>query len=356
MLGYCHLGEFDSAFVNSGNVGQLDLIAALDWVRANIHAFGGDPECVMVHGESGGGGKIGTLLGMPNAAGLFHRAVLQSGTANRLPTRDQAAEWAAVLLKELQIPKDQVRQLQQVPVDRLIATASKMELDAQAGPRRGFVPTMGTTDLPVAPIDAVASGSARIPVMLGCTRHEMALMLMGAGTDPRTVTDDQLQARVRGMFGAKAPALLDGYRSNHPDYSPGDMLVRIMSDSMRMGAIDLAEAHVKAGGAPTYMYLFTWETPVLPYLKAAHGIDGTFYFDNTESVEIAQGNPVARALATKASAAWANFARSGKPFAPGLPQWPEYSLEKRETMILSAQPHVESDPMQADRLLRQRLG
>jgi len=356
VLGYCHLGEFDPAFASSGNVGQLDLIAALEWVRANIQAFGGDPRCVMVHGESGGGGKICTLLGMPRAQGLFHRAAMQSGTANRLPTRAQAAEWAAGLLRELQIPTQQARQLQQVPVERLIAIASKMELAAQAGPRHGFVPTEGTADLPVAPIDAVAGGSARIPILLGGTRHEMALMLMGAGTDPRTVTADQLQARVRGQFGDKGTALLDGYRSNHPDYTPGDLLVRIMSDTMRMGAIELAEAHVRAGGASTYMYLFSWETPVLPYLKAAHGIDGTFYFDNTESVEIAKGNAEARVLATRASTAWANFARTGRPSAPGLPRWPEYGLEQRETMVLSAQPHVENDPMQADRMLRQRLG
>jgi para-nitrobenzyl esterase len=356
VLGYSHLGEFDSAFAQSGNVGQLDLIAALQWIRDNAESFGGDPNRVMVHGESGGGGKIGTLLGMPKASGLFQRAILQSGTANRLPTRDQAAEWTEMLLKELQLAKTQIRQLQQLPVERIIAAAANMEKTNTAGPRRGFVPTMGTADLPIAPIDAVAKGSARIPIMLGCTKHEMALMLMGQGVDPRKVTAEQLQSRARGMFGEKAPELLEGYRTNHPDYSPGDMLVRIMSDGMRMGAIELAEAHVKAGGAPTYMYLFTWETPVLPHLKAAHGIDGTFYFDNTESVDMAKGNTKAQALASKASTAWANFARSGKPSAPGLPAWPEYSLEKRETMVLSDEPHIESDPLKEDRLLRTRLG
>ncbi len=356
VLGYCHLGEFDPAFAHSGNVGQLDLIAALEWVRDNIEALGGDPKCVMVHGESGGGGKIGTLLAMPKANGLFQRAILQSGTANHVPTKEQAAEWSAVLLKELQLPKDQIRQLQQVPFERLIETASKMDLSAPPGPRRGFVPTQGTEDLPVAPIDAVANGSAPIPIMIGCTRHEMALMLMGAGTDPRTITDEQLQKRVQGMVGDKAAALLKGYRANHPDYSAGDLLVRIMSDNaMRLPAIALAEAHVKAGGAPTYMYLFAWETPVLPYLKAAHGIDGTFYFDNTETVEIAKGNANAQALAKKASTAWANFARSGKPTASGLPDWPAYTVDKRETMILSASPHIESDPMKEDRLLQKSL-
>lgn len=163
-------------------------------------------------------------------------------------------------------------------------------------------------------------------------------MLMGAGSDPRTIVDEQLETRVNSRFGAKAPEALAGYRANHPDYSPGDLLVRIMSDAMRMGAIELAEAHIKGGGAATYIYLFTWESPVLPYLKAAHGIDGTFYFDNTESIEIAQGNPGARALAAQASTAWSNFARNDRPSAPGLPEWPAYTLEKRETMIFSAKP------------------
>jgi para-nitrobenzyl esterase len=355
-LGYCHLGEFDPEFAHSGNVGQLDLIAALEWVRDNVAAFGGDPSRIMVHGESGGGGKICTLLGMPKAHGLFHRAVLQSGTANRLPTREQAAEWAAKLLHELQIPTKEVRRLQQLPVEQLIAAASKLDLaNRGVGMRRGFVPTSDTVDLPEQPIDAVLKGSARIPLLLGCTKHEMTLMLMGMGVDPRSITVEQLTQMVQGQFGAKAPELLAGYRAIHPDYSPGDLLVRIMSDTMRMGAIELAEAHVKAGGAPTYMYLFTWETPVLPHLKSAHGIDGTFYFDNTESVEIAKGNPGAQALAQKASTAWANFARNGKPSAPGLPEWPQYTLEKRETMILGDECRVEMDPLKEERLLRTRL-
>jgi para-nitrobenzyl esterase len=357
VLGYCHLGEFDADFAHSGNGGQLDLIAGLQWVRDNIEAFGGDPTRVMVHGESGGGGKICTLLGMPSASGLFGPAILQSGTSNRLPTREQAAEWAEQLLDELQIPKQQVRKLQQVPVEQLISAASKLEMrNPTMGMRRGFVPTMGTADLPKAPVEAVAGGSAPNPIMIGCTKHEAALFLLARGTDPREVTDVALRAQLDGMFGDKAPELLEGYRANHPDHSAGDLLVRIMSDRTRMGSIELAEAHVRAGGAPTYMYLFSWESPIVSHMKSAHGIDGTFYFDNTESVEIAAANPAAQALATKASTAWANFARNGVPSAEGLPEWARYSLDKRETMILSASPHIERDPLREDRLLRQRLG
>jgi len=356
VMGYCHLDEFDPDFAHSGNVGQLDLVGALEWIRDNIEAFGGDPNRVMVHGESGGGGKIATLLGMPKAKDLFQSAILQSGTANRLPKPQKAAEYAEMLLKELQISKNEIKRLQQMPFEQLISAASQLEMRGGAGMLRGFVPVMGTADLPVSPLDAVAGGSAQIPIILGCTKHEMALMLMGSGTDPRDVTKKRLEGQINAMYGDKASELLQGYRDIYPDYSAGDMLVRIMTDAtMRTGAIRMAEAHVKSGGAPTYMYMFTWESPKLPHLKAAHGIDGTFYFDNTETVGIAVGNPEAQTLAKRASTAWANFARDGKPSAEGLPDWPEYSLEKRETMVLSASPHVENDPMAEDRQLWERL-
>ena len=355
VLGYCHLGEFDPAFAQSGNVGQLDLIAALEWVRDNIEKFGGDPKRIMVHGESGGGAKIGTLLAMPRAKGLFHQAVLQSGTANRLPAREAAAQWSEGLLKELNIARNQLKQLQQVPVEQLLAAASKMARGGPQGPGRGFVPTVGTTELPISPFDAVAGGSARIPVIIGCTKHEAGLGMLTSGTDPRTITEEQLKTRISATSGAKAAQLLEGYRKNHPDYSPGDLLLRIMSDGARMNAIDLAEAHIKAGGAPTYMYLFAWESPVLPQVRAGHSIDCTFYFDNTDTVEIAKGNAEATALAAGASAAWAAFARTGKPSSPKLPAWPAYTLEKRETMILAGKSQIESDPMREDRLLRKSL-
>ncbi len=359
-MGYAYLGGFDSEFLHSGNQGQLDLMLALEWVRDNIEAFGGDPNRVMIHGESGGGGKICTLLGMPRASGLYHRAILQSGTAPRLPSRDLATETAEVLLKELGIDKANFRQIQDVPVEKIVAAQSKMEFDAQkagrGGPRRGFVPTSGTPDLPLNPVDAVAAGWCRAPIVIGSVMHEMALMLAGMGVNPTAVDDARLIQMAGMFFGAKGPDLIAGYRANHPDYSPGDLLVRIWSDSMRMGEIEMAEAKASAGGTPAYMYLFDWRSPVLPYLKAAHGIDGSFYFDNTEALEITRGIPAAQVLARRASTAWANFARNGVPAAQGLPAWTPYSLANRETMILAETPHIENDPMSADRQLRVKLG
>lgn len=354
-LAYLHLGEFDPDFAHSGNVGQLDQIAALIWVRDNIERFGGDPGRVMIFGESGGGGKVNTLMAMPGAKGLFRRVINQSGSANYVPTAQQAAELAERLLAKLGLSKTELRKLQDVPSEQIVNAAAQLEMEARSKGRRGFVPTASTVDLPDQPAVAIANGSARIPLVTGSTKHEAALRLARGGMALAGMTDEALDMRIGRMFGDKASDLLEGYRANHPDYSAGDLLIRIMSDRTRMGSITLAESHIEGGGAPTYAYLFAWESPVLPHLKSAHGIDGTFYFDNPETVDIAKGNPDAQALARKASAAWTNFARFGNPNAPGLPFWPEYTLADRHTMELSADPRVVSDPMAPDRQLRRRL-
>ena len=360
-LGYCHLGEFDADFAHSGNVGQLDQIAALEWIRDNIEQFGGDPGRITIFGESGGGGKVNVLMAMPGADGLFHRVINQSGSANYLSTAEESAVLAERLLHKLGLSTNQLAELQRKPAMEIVKAAAAVEQEIGQDyslKRTGFVPTAKTVDLPEQPAIAIASGSSPVPLVTGCTRHEAELFLARGGADPSTFTSQQLEGRINAMFGDNAAPLLEGYRDHHPDYSPHELLVRIMSDRTRLGSIELAESHIRGGGAPTYAYMFAWESPVLPHLRAAHGIDGTFYFDNTETVDIAKGNPEARELARAASTAWTNFARSGDPNRPereGLPPWPQYTLEERETMILSASPRVEKDPLSEDRKLRQRL-
>jgi para-nitrobenzyl esterase len=354
-MGYAYLGGFDPEFAHSGNQGQLDLILALQWVHDNIAAFGGDPTRIMIHGESGGGGKICTLLGMPGAQRLFHCAALQSGTATHVPTTDQASEWAEMLLRQLGLDKASFRKLQDLPMQQIIDAQAKMEQQSRPGPRRGFVPTAGTPELPWQPIEAVAAGKCTKPLIIGSVMHEMALFLAGMGMKPADVDDARLTRMAGTFFNDKAAELVAGYKANHPDFTPGDILVRMWSDSMRMGEIELAEAQTKAGLAPAYMYLFHWESPVLPELRSAHGIDGSFYFDNTQLLPITENQPAAQLLSRRASTAWATFAKTGTPAASGLPKWPPYSLDKRETMILEPSPHIESDPLGKDRELRVRL-
>ena len=355
-MGYAYLGALHDDFAHSGNQGQLDLILALQWVHDNIEAFGGDPARVMIHGESGGGGKIGTLLGMSGASGLFHRATLQSGSANRVPSKELAAQTAEELLRELGIAPGDFRKLQELPWKQIVDAQSKMEFRAmtQPGARRGFVPTSGTAELPLNPIDAVASGSAPVPVMIGCTRHEAALFLAAGGLRSDKVTADILRQRMAVLFPGRAEEALAGYKAIDPKATPGDLLIRAMSDTTRYAGIELAEAHIKGGKGGTWQYLFSWESPVLPYMHSGHGIDGSFYFDNTEAIPIATGNAGARLIAARASAAFASFARTGNPSTRAL-AWPQYSLARRETMVWNMPPRVESDPLGAERQLRTRL-
>jgi para-nitrobenzyl esterase len=224
---------------------------------------------------------------------------------------------------------------------------------APAGQRRTFSPSVGSASLPRNPIEAVAQGSGRVPLMIGCTKHEATLALAGAGVDISTLTDADLTQRA-AQLGPHAAEVIAAYRAAYPTYSAGDVLVRALSDSARMNAIRFAEAHLRGGG-PTYMYLFQWESAVTPKLHAGHGIDTTFFFDNIEAVEIAAGNPAAQALATKQSTALASFARKGAPAAPGLPPWPAYDLQNRATMVFDVKCEIVNDPMKDDRLMRERL-
>jgi para-nitrobenzyl esterase len=353
VLGYCHLGDIDRDFAQSGNAGQLDLIAALEWVRDNIENFGGDPNNVLIHGESGGGAKVHTLMAMPAAKGLFHRAVCQSGVVGGngigigLPDRKKATDAATALIKGADLKTEEVGKLQELPVGRLLALASPTVAE------NPFAPVIGTADLPETPSDAIAKGSAaRVPFMIGCTKHEANFFLATMGADRQSITEEQLVPRLSRLVGERAPALMAGLRKNHPDFTPGDILVRAMTDSFaRFTSTKVAEAHIHGGGAPTFMYQFEWESPALPHLQSCHGIDGGFYFDNTEALGMTAGYADALQLAAKCSAAWAAFARSGNPSNPELGDWPQYSKEARATMILSNGIRIENDPMAADRLL-----
>jgi len=357
VLGYCHLGDLDSSFVHSGNVGQLDLVTALQWVRDNIASFGGDPNNVLIHGESGGGAKIHILMAMPAAKGLFQRAICQSGVIRTtpkglsLPDRAKATEAASGLLKDAGLGPTQVKELQELPIERLLAAVTA----TIPAPGRSFAPVVGTVDFPEPPNQAIAKGSARVPFMIGCTQHEANFMLASQGVDKTKLTDEQLQQRAAAIVGDHAAEMIAGYRRNYPNYTPGDLLVRIMTDSTRIASIEAAEAHIRGGGAPTYMYLFTWQSPLMPSLQSSHGIDGGFYFGNTETLGMTKGNPEAQQISVKGSAAWASFARSGNPSTPALGTWPQYTVDKRATMVFAADSHVVDDPMAADRLLWEKM-
>jgi para-nitrobenzyl esterase len=354
VLGYCHLGDLDNRFAASGNVGQLDLVAALEWIRDNIESFGGDPNNVTVHGESGGGAKIHILMAMPAAKGLFHRAVCQSGVVRSFtagwgipgqPDRTRATELALGLLKDAGLQPNQISDLQQLPIERLYAASRG------PGPGRSYSPVVGTADFPEIPNVAIAKGYARIPYLVGCSMHEASLSL---GALLKTTTEEDLQKRVGATAGVHSAEMIAGYRMNHPGYSPGDLLLRIMSDGTRFASIKAAEAHIQGGGASTHMYLFDWESPRLPILRATHASDCSFYFANTEALGMSKGLPEAQQLSVKMSTAWTTFARAGTPSTPSL-HWMPYTTDKRATMVFTVKPQVENDPLGDDRQIWERL-
>ena len=344
----------------SGNAGTLDMLAALHWVRDNISRFGGDPGNVTIFGESGGGAKVCTLLAMPSARGLFHRAIVQSGAAVRLRTQDRSARLTDAVLRELGLSRASPGALHAVPMRRLLAAIEPAQQAIGASPwplldRYPFGPVVDGTLLPNQPFDPDATPvSADIPLIIGDTTHEAALFL--ASDDAvwfDTLTEDAYRARIAAVAGAQADAVVETYRRLHPDASPARRLVATLTDcNFRVRSLLLAERRVRQGGAPVRMYSFAWRTPLFDgRLGAPHALDVPFTFDTLEFTNATDRSPGAHALAATMATAWAAFARDGVPRAEGLPDWPVYGLAERATMVLDAPCRVECDPGQEGRRL-----
>ncbi len=352
VLGFTYWGELvGPELAQSGDVGMLDIVHALKWVHANIERFGGDPGNVTVFGQSGGGRKVATLLAMPSAKGLFHRAVIESGATLKLVEREQAARVARALAAELGFAKPMLHDLQAVPLDRLMsayfATVRKMNVDQMT---MGFSPTVDGTVLPQHPFHpAAAAVSAEVPLLLGSTRTELTLSSDSAAF---SLDDGGMRERVGMLLGAAAPHVLDVYRRANPEATPSDLYFLIASD-YRYGApvMKIAERRAALGKGAVYLYYFRWETPLDGgRLKSPHTIEIPFVFDNLEASRLTSGVADAPALAEKVSGAWLAFARSGDPNTPALPPWPRFEPRDRPTMVLAGTSAVANDPLREQRL------
>jgi para-nitrobenzyl esterase len=355
VLGFANLSEFSRDFAASGDAGMLDIVQALKWVRANISQFGGDPNTVTIFGQSGGGRKVETLLAMPSAKGLFHRAIVESGAAVKVVDRDVSVRNSEQLLAKLGIDRKNVRELQKLPVEKIMAAyfavvKDNPDVDPSLG---GFSPTVDGKTLPQHPFYPNASPvSADVPVMIGCTRTEMTLFSLN---DPSafSLNDADMRKRVNDVLGNRAPAMIDLYRKLNPGASPSDIYFLIASDC-RYGAPTMIAAQRRAalGKAPVYLYYFTWETPVQGgRLKSPHTMEIPFAFDNVKiSARMTGGGADAMALADKVSDAWIAFARTGDPNTPKLPHWPAYGATDRATMVINNESKVVNDPLREQRL------
>jgi para-nitrobenzyl esterase len=348
ILGFLDLSRHHEDYADSGNVGMLDIVAALAWIRDNITAFGGDADNVTVFGESGGGAKVNVLLAMPAAQGLFHRAFVMSGTSLFVQEPDVANDTAAQALTWLECAPDAAK-FSDVAVEQFVDA----EISVRGGPRPvtrhgpRFTPTLGPS-LPVHPINAVRAHSCeRIEIVVGCTTHEMLSFL--ASPDLWTLDEQATRARLHEVLGTNADGILDSYRSIHPSESPSSRYIAIVSDwAMRLPHIRLAEAATAAGGT-AYMYLFAWGVPGPDgVVRSGHGADMPFCFDNVERAPVTDG-PHAGQLTNAMSGALVALARTGDPNHDGLPAWPEYDAEKRATMRLDVRPVLEHDPLAEER-------
>ena len=350
VFGYLYLGQLgNDAYAKSGNAGMLDLVAALEWVRDNIEAFGGDPGNVTIMGESGGGAKVSTLLAMPGAKGLFHRAVIQSGPGLRGVPTGAATRTAKGLLDELQVSAADTKALQSIPAEDILAAAFAAGAKAGGGPMGGMMRLAPVVDGVVLPSDpftpAAPAISASVPILIGSNKDEMTLF---TAAEPwfATLTDTQLMERAK-LAGPKGEALVAAFRKLYPDYSPTYLLNQVMTaTSMFAGSVTLAERKAAQKAAPVYMYYLIWETPVANNLfKSPHTLDIPLMFDNVDKARVLVGpGPQPEALARQMSDAWLAFARAGNPNAASIPQWPPYTAERRATMLFDVKSRVADDP------------
>jgi para-nitrobenzyl esterase len=351
-LGFLHLADLGAPpeFAQSGNAGMLDLVASLQWVRDNIENFGGDPNTVLIFGQSGGGAKTSTLMAMPSARGLFHRAGVQSGSMLRAMRREAATASAEKLLAKLEIDKTRIADIQKLSWEQI--------LDAQSaifGTRipAVFSPVMDGAVLPQDPFAPNAPEfSADVPMIVSTTLDDGALFLTNFNLD-----EPGLKGIVQKMVGDNADRVLSTYRKAYPDVPPYLIQARIVTDrTFRTNAYNQAERKAALGKAPAYMYLWEWPSPAFQgRFGAVHGTDVGLSFHNSRGLITGDG-PEARMMADKLASAWVAFAKTGDPNNPALPQWGPYDTKTRATMVFDKVTRAENDPRRELRLLWEELG
>jgi para-nitrobenzyl esterase len=344
-FGYLYLAGFGSErYAASSNLGNLDIVAALEWVRDDIAAFGGDPGSVTIFGQSGGGGKVSSLMAMPAARGLFQRAIVQSGAAVKGISRDAASQNAEHFLARLNLKPNQLEKLQDIPLQQLLQAT-----DTGSGPPINFGPVVDGRSLPTDPFDPVAPPlSAKVPLLIGTVETEVTFF-PGQPLDP--IDDASLHAHVKQMLKSASDADVDrviaAYRAGRPGAPNTDLFLIMASDGFRAAVLLEAERKAaQAQSAPVYQYYFTWRSPVREgKLRSFHTVEIPFVFDNVDAAKSMTGTGQDRyELATKMSSAWVAFARTADPNHPGLPQWAPYDNTRRATMIFNKECKLIDDP------------
>ncbi len=348
-LGFLYLDDLANELAGSGNLGILDQVAALEWVRDNIASFGGDPENVTIFGESAGGMSVGTLLGLPAARGLFHKAIPQSGAAHNVSPTKFAAEVRDEFFSRLGGGLDKVLEAGQEEIlhaqgDFFLSAFADIDARLSAGRDPVLLPFQPVADdhvLPEAPIDAVRSGhAAEVPLLVGTTLEEWKLFAL---LDPSEIDEDLLIGRLTRVAGAEAA---DVYRSELPGADHKDLFGAAVTDYVfRQPAIRLAELQ-SLHQPRTFMYLFTWRSPAMGgLLGSCHALDVPFVFGNHEGgLAMFLGEEPPEHLGRAVQDSWLAFARNGNPSCEALGEWPAYGTGSRMTMELGDRCGLLEDP------------
>ena len=338
MFGYLYLGGMSGKYADSGNVGQLDLVAALRWVKDNISRFGGDPTNVTIFGESGGGGKVSALLAMPSASGLFQRAIIESGSQLRVGDREAASKSAHEALQKIGVTAQTLEQLQMMPLEKLRTAGG------------GIGPVLDGRSIPSQTWDPAAPAiSANVAMIIGNCKDEQTLFSMqNAALYPLDADGLRKQILDGGMPSDATEKLIALYKRDYPSDSPTDIYFRIVTDrGTRENATTQAERKVAQAKASVYMYYFAWNTPLADSGKAIKAFHTAELPLAMRLVKFPESEPVSKQIA----GAWAAFAKKGNPNHAGLPNWPAFDVQKRATMMFDVPSRVVTDPNHDERAL-----
>ena len=334
ILGFLDLSAASEKYKFSGNVGMLDVVQALQWVQDNIRQFGGDPTNVTIFGESGGGSKVGTLMCMPQAIGLFHKAIIMSGTILNVNTKQMTEELGLAVLKELNIDAKHIEDINKVPYDTLYA-AGQRAMAASIGTRKpgtpmmwGFGPTPDGETLLQQPFqDGFSDISNHVPILIGTTFNEIQRLRYD-----QPMTQDEARRELFRTFGFDANSYLSAFAEAYPDHTPQDLLsIDWQFRPKTIITADAVTSHRQTSNL--YMYMFTWRSPVNK--GSSHGHELKFCFNTLHHAanELPQPSEADLRLADTMSSVWAQFAHTGDPNINGLPEWGPYNKENGTMMV-----------------------
>lgn len=340
VLGFLDLSAYGEKYKESGNVGILDIVAALEWINKNISSFGGDPSNVTIFGQSGGGGKVSTLLATPSAEGLFHKAIIQSGAMLNTMESKWSRRIGTAVARELGLNSSDIDKIQNIPYQQLLEAGEKAVAEVKVEADKegfktfifGWAPTIDGNILPSQLFyPTPPEQSKNIPILVGTTLHEFCTSTYNPSI--RNITQEQAIEKLKVKYGNRVNEYIEAFKKAYPNYTPKDLFD--VDFIFRPSVVEFSNIMSSFSNAPVYTYLFTWESPVLDgILRSMHCLELPFVFNNvTLHGNMTGGGSEAIDLGNIMSSAWINFAKTGDPNTEGLPHWEPYNLNNESLMI-----------------------